>query len=37
MKMLNIIMNSSAEYYKTNGKDSINNQPFGEPYPFLEE
>jgi hypothetical protein len=25
MKMLNIIMNSSAEYYKTNGKDSLNN------------
>lgn len=36
-KMLNVIMNCTSEYYKTNGKDSINSAPFGEHYLYFDQ
>lgn len=37
LEMLNVIINSSAEYYKTNGKESAHLYPFGEKLEMSEE
>ena len=37
LELLNIIINSSAEYYKTNGKESCHLFPFGEKLEMSDE